>query len=277
MNIEDVFDSQTLAPRRMSVPSIAGLDLSKSQPALADIPEATACKNPQIGVPGLDYKDSLETSRVYRRAQRDTVDYSFRSSVIMSRAWSILSGFSLSDISAISVIALPVYQNELTNAQHYVFGGGSEPVTTEHETVQPVTTQPVAAQSALKIKGHMLVECFDIILKMNQLPECKEYFRGLSLSPDSAFGELWMVLCQGMPLLKLLQALDPQFNLQPAYRTGFPSPVAMIQRFLGYCRTTLNVDVDHMFTAGIQLSEDALSFWKVRRRPECILLLVDSS
>jgi cell division control protein 24 len=277
MNIEDGFDRQTLTSRRTSVPSIAGLNSSKSQPALADTPEATAWKNAQIEVSGLDFTDSLEASQVYRRAQRDTMDYSFRSSVTMSRAWSILSDFSLGDISAISVIALPIYQNELTNAQRYAFGGGAEPVTTENETVQPVTTQPVAAQSALKIKGHMVVECFDIILKMNQLPECEPHFRGLSLSPDSAFDELWMVLCQGMPLLKLLQALDPQFNLQPTYQTGFLSPVAMIQRFLGYCRTILNVDIDHIFTLGMELSEDVLGFWKVSRHPEPMLLLMNSS
>ena len=69
-----------------------------------------------------DFERDLEASRVYSRATRDTVDFSFRSSAVGSHAWSTLSDVSLSDISIISVIALPVYPKDITNGHHYQFG-----------------------------------------------------------------------------------------------------------------------------------------------------------
>ncbi|KAE9363391.1 hypothetical protein N431DRAFT_475544 [Stipitochalara longipes BDJ] len=75
-----------------------------------------------IAVSSFDFEDDLETSRVYRRAVRDTMDFSFRSSNIHTNTWSIFSGLSLSDISVLSVIALPLYPEDIDNAQHYGFG-----------------------------------------------------------------------------------------------------------------------------------------------------------
>lgn len=63
----------------------------------------------------------LKTSRVYRRAKRHSMDYSFRSSIVRPGSWSVFSGLSLNDISVISVIALPITADDLTNPQHYVF------------------------------------------------------------------------------------------------------------------------------------------------------------
>ncbi|KAF2180666.1 hypothetical protein K469DRAFT_458159, partial [Zopfia rhizophila CBS 207.26] len=68
-----------------------------------------------------DFERDLEASRVYRQATRDTVDFSFRSSAVGSHAWSTLSDVSLSDISTISVVGLPVYQKDITNSYHYQF------------------------------------------------------------------------------------------------------------------------------------------------------------
>ena len=66
-----------------------------------------------------EFKGDLEASRVYRKAQRVSTDYSFRSSVALSHAWSALSDVSLSDVSNISTVALPVTFTELANGYHY--------------------------------------------------------------------------------------------------------------------------------------------------------------
>uniref|UniRef100_A0A8H7N8F4 Fungal N-terminal domain-containing protein n=1 Tax=Bionectria ochroleuca TaxID=29856 RepID=A0A8H7N8F4_BIOOC len=63
----------------------------------------------------------LEASRVYRMAKRDTMDFSFRSSLAGSIAWSIFSGLSISDISAVAAIALPIKPKDLSNAHRYEF------------------------------------------------------------------------------------------------------------------------------------------------------------
>jgi hypothetical protein len=71
----------------------------------------------------------LKASRVYRKVKRETADYSFRSSAMLSHAWSALSDNTLSNISIISVIALPIDPEDITNGQHYTFYGISIEVT----------------------------------------------------------------------------------------------------------------------------------------------------
>lgn len=80
------------------------------------------------------FERDLKASRVYRRAKRDTTDFSFCSSIPLSHAWSALSDISLSDISIISVVALPLCQTDVSNDRHYTF----KDVNTEStQTLQP--------------------------------------------------------------------------------------------------------------------------------------------
>ena len=71
----------------------------------------------------INFEKILGRSRAYRKATRDTVDYSFRSSVARSHAWSNLSDISLSEISAIAVIALPISPKSIANGYHYEQAG----------------------------------------------------------------------------------------------------------------------------------------------------------
>ena len=72
--------------------------------------------------PRFTFEGTLEDSRVYKRVRRDDCDVSFRSSVARSHAWSQLSGISLAQISAISVIALPILPTEIASSQLYTSG-----------------------------------------------------------------------------------------------------------------------------------------------------------
>jgi hypothetical protein len=69
----------------------------------------------------LTFESMLKSSRVYRKVRRHSEQLSFRSSTVPSHAWSALSDVSLSDISAISVLALPLDSADINNAHHYTF------------------------------------------------------------------------------------------------------------------------------------------------------------
>ena len=73
-------------------------------------------------IPRFTFEGTLEDSRVYKRVKRNDCDISFRSSVARSNAWSQLSGVSLAQVSAISVIALPILPTEIANSQFYTSG-----------------------------------------------------------------------------------------------------------------------------------------------------------
>jgi hypothetical protein len=77
-------------------------------------------------LPGVAFQYSFEidlnTSRVYKRTKLYEPDASFTSSAVRTHAWSIFSGLSLSEVSIISVIALPLYSHDISNSQWYICG-----------------------------------------------------------------------------------------------------------------------------------------------------------
>ncbi|RGP71687.1 hypothetical protein FLONG3_6991 [Fusarium longipes] len=215
MNLEDSLDSQTIASRRMSF-----LSLTDATPQGTGS-EASQLSNTEtessVDISKFDFQDDLEASRPYRRAKRDTMDYSFRSSIARSNSWSVFSGLSLGDISIMSVIALPVYQEDITNAQHYDFGND---ILVIAEEPQPTTETP------------LLVECLDILQKMRQLPGIDEYFDDTDDSEDT-FHALWAVLRRGYPLMIVLQALDPRITIAGDEIVSFPIPLIWFRMIAG--------------------------------------------
>ncbi|KAM0382396.1 hypothetical protein ACHAPY_004388 [Fusarium culmorum] len=138
MNLEEAMDTATIASRRMSFLTLVedtsqGIASEQSHPSIAETDST-------IGVSKFDFEDDLEASRAYRRAQRDTMDFSFRSSIARSNSWSVFSGLSLGDISIMAVIALPVYQEDLANPEHYDFG--NDPVVVAKEP-EPTIERPL--------------------------------------------------------------------------------------------------------------------------------------
>jgi hypothetical protein len=65
------------------------------------------------------FEDDLKASRVYRRVKNDSCDSSFTTSILGGRAWSVFSGQSLSEVSVLSAIALPITWDEIENRHHY--------------------------------------------------------------------------------------------------------------------------------------------------------------
>jgi hypothetical protein len=65
------------------------------------------------------FEKELEKSKPYQKIKGDAVDNSFTSSVLGSHAWTALSDISMAEISAVSVVALPIDWSDITNAYHY--------------------------------------------------------------------------------------------------------------------------------------------------------------
>ncbi|KAL2672810.1 hypothetical protein Neosp_013526 [[Neocosmospora] mangrovei] len=257
MNLEDALDVQTIISKRMSLMSVSGTGPQSSssvetQSNLTDTSTQPTSQGSDLDLSKFDFEDDLESSRVYRRAQRDTMDFSFRSSIAPSNIWSVFSGLSLGDISIMSVIALPVYQEDITNAENYDFGAGVQ--------------VPTAVPQAKKAERGLLYECIEIKLKMLQLPEMSEYFEQ-DPSSQIAFYELWAVFSKGMPLLKLVQALDPQIEIvvDPRMRSpgGRGAAQDAIFQFLEYCRNDLKLSVENLFTISDLMGTNPYGFSKV--------------
>ena len=88
-------------------------------------------ENSSTGLPSIvfhsAFENDLKNSRVYKRSQPYECDVSFTSSAVRSHSWSVFSGLSLSQISSISVIALPVYSHEIPNKEWYGFAFFDQP------------------------------------------------------------------------------------------------------------------------------------------------------
>ncbi|UPK90479.1 hypothetical protein LCI18_001414 [Fusarium solani-melongenae] len=86
-------------------------------------------KGHQSSVLRLPFERILEQSRVYKRNQRNLYDCSFVSSAERSHTWSVFSGFSLADVSILSVIAMPLTTMDLANREHYQVEAQNEGLT----------------------------------------------------------------------------------------------------------------------------------------------------
>ncbi|KAH7009894.1 hypothetical protein EDB80DRAFT_415205 [Ilyonectria destructans] len=210
MNLEDACDIRSIAPTQPNLASTAGQTDLVSSPDF-NLTSATTSQ-PSIAQEAATasmfrFEDDLEASRVYRRAQRDTMDFSFRSSMAGTNSWSVFSGLSLGDVSIMSVIALPVYSKDLVNSEHYDFGNGPQPSfrIPPHRQERPI-----------------LYDCLEIQLQLCQIPGFPELFEE-ERDCKNAFNCLWAVLGKGFPLLMLLDAFDRDRNLLQAWNINpFP-------------------------------------------------------
>ena len=93
---------------------------------------------------GFAFEEDLFASRVYRKPLFSKSGDSLITSAARTTAWSILSGISLTDVSKISILSVPIYAYEISNSARYVFGDFQpEKVTTEpREAASNAVQQP---------------------------------------------------------------------------------------------------------------------------------------
>lgn len=90
----------------------------------------------QSQIRSFGFEPDLEGSWVYRKVRKSTSDVSYRSSIALSHAWTALSEISLSDISAISVVALPISSNDLLNGHYYQMSNFEQLPNNRHQSIQ---------------------------------------------------------------------------------------------------------------------------------------------
>ncbi|CAM1510836.1 Fc.00g083490.m01.CDS01 [Cosmosporella sp. VM-42] len=227
MNLEDVFDAQSIISKRQTIDvnTVQPLRNNEEQPQdQQDLQSQTVSDNAQdqavsqmkqlsivpetTTVPSFEFETDLDASRVYRRAKRHSMDYSFRSSTAPSKPSSIFSGFSLDDISIIAFIALPLYPQDIANPQHYDFGDDSQSQKSFTQIAQN-PPQNLPQNQASYPKTSIFHDCLVIKAQWLQVPGVSmwkvfEQPRRLNAEPLNPMSELREVCNRGWPLLFLV-------------------------------------------------------------------------
>jgi hypothetical protein len=103
----------------------------------------------QSQIRSFGFEPDLEGSWVYRKVRKSTSDVSYRSSVALSHAWTALSEISLSDISAISVVALPISSNDLLNGHYYQLSNSEQLPNNRHQSIQLSTEGSIPTRALI--------------------------------------------------------------------------------------------------------------------------------
>ncbi|KAI1365901.1 hypothetical protein F5Y08DRAFT_338301 [Xylaria arbuscula] len=180
MRLEDSVDRSTIR-RRMSqavgmTPALGrteNLDLGVSKGTLSMrlLTQNTSSSPYPVVQSVFEFERDLQLSSVYRRVRRGSMDFSFHSSIARTNAWSLLSDYSLADLSVLSVIALPLDLSEVTNSHCYI--------EIPHQQLASVVDEdlclPTPAPSLLE-KPSLLRECVRLYLQLVQIPSFSELF-----------------------------------------------------------------------------------------------------
>ncbi|KAK7228307.1 hypothetical protein V2G26_000477 [Clonostachys chloroleuca] len=181
---------------------LAGHDADPAANTLPTISEVSAARAPPASF--FDFEADLESSRVYGRAKRTSMDFSFRSSMARSTVGSMLSAISLSKVSNISVIALPIFIEDVSNSHHYSFCFSLDVTCTELNRSKRSTRDTSIIQRCQLIRQMLL-----------QLPEFQEGFQEADIlyknEPKNPLRDLKHVCQKGTPLLALINKLRPGF------------------------------------------------------------------
>lgn len=269
MNLEDAFEVRTIVSKRQSLAYSTTNGINDDSPKVqhpSELTEGSAInKTDRIAdlsahregnvVSTFEFQSDLEASRVYRRAQRDTMDFSFCSSIAHTSAWSIFSGFSLSDVSIISAIALPLYQEDISNAQHYGFG--------ERQPMQTTASTTTPRERSL------YEECLEVELRLSRIPGFPEIFAAQreGSEEEDPLTFLIQIFRRGTPLLMLLEKFPGLGNPTHLVEDDMGSqklPKKATYIFLEACIKNLSFRVDECFSIRELMEGDTTGFAKVR-------------
>ncbi|CAG9982043.1 unnamed protein product [Clonostachys byssicola] len=223
---------------------VAGHDTDPAEDALPTIPEASAARAPPVSFS--DFEADLESSRVYGRAKR-----------------SMLSGISLSKVSNISVIALPIFAEDVSNRHHYSFCLSVD-----------VTCPELNGSKRSAENTSIIQDCHRIRKMLLQLPEFREEFQEVDVlyqnEPENPLRDLKHVCQKGTCLLALINKLRPGFYGLRRYSNIKLHDNVALHKFIA-AFDTLNLGSTKAFTI-LDLTEDSyVGFFKVVETLESIL------
>lgn len=212
-------------------------------------------------LPPRTFKQSeIRASRLYRRrARRNGFDFAIQSSVIRPGAWSVLSGFNISDISIISAIALPISPEDLSNPEHYMF---------QKRNTGPEGSETAALLSHLaRLRGPIYHYCFEVKEQLLQIQGFRQLFDKVLVQTDEPveiLDPLREILRLGFPLLMLLREVDCRLAtwsledyVEPPHKQWF------VAHFLHLCGSYLGISPADLFSASDLMGDDNLKFLKV--------------
>ncbi|KAM7203201.1 hypothetical protein V8F20_004143 [Naviculisporaceae sp. PSN 640] len=217
MTLEDSFDARSMISRRRS--AVVSLKLGHAEDdqtaqflnRLSSIDDETISKpaTSPASLPPSEYtttsafnfEPDLEASLAYRRAQRESMDFSFRSSVAWSNGFSTFSGLTLGDVSVLSVIALPIYEAEISNAHHYTFGNRSP-------SVPRITSNNRDESAPAASVNSLLYECLEIAIHLSQVCSSNHLWNeGLYFRQEHPFDVLRRTLAPGSTATQMIREL----------------------------------------------------------------------
>jgi cell division control protein 24 len=266
-NLEDAFEVGTIVSNRHSriISTAVGVDDDVSKRSEPNLQVEDGSLQPlapsgEAEVSSFDFENDLETSRPYRRAQRDTMDFSFRSSIAHTNAWSQFSGLSLSKVSIISAIALPLYPDEIENAQHY-----------ELRPEQPIPTTMAVTPRAKPLYQ----SCLDMKEQLSQISGFPPIFalQRTESEEEDPLTFLMQVFRRGIPLLMLLARVQGVQDISHyIYSENYIGderkiPKVATVKFVEICRRDLGFKSDECFTISDLFGNDTTGFVKVGPSP----------
>lgn len=133
--IELILKQNTLIAERMAAYDMSQLEsiqanrvkINANSMNAFDETRIPALDTMQRNTKGFAFEEVLMNSRAYRAIRRDSSDAFSKDSISMissigrTATWSALSGLSLSELSNIAILAIPIYQSDIKNDLFYNF------------------------------------------------------------------------------------------------------------------------------------------------------------
>ena len=112
-------DKDGAGPGQNSAETVVGQAMEKNSSTDLELPaDAKLVRNTK----GFAFEELLKDSRAYRNAVHDDSDaFSVATSAGRTATWSMLSGLSLSEMSSIGILAIPIYASDIANKEAYDF------------------------------------------------------------------------------------------------------------------------------------------------------------
>ncbi|MCJ1247822.1 hypothetical protein MMC30_005037 [Trapelia coarctata] len=141
----------------------------------------------QRNAQGFAFEEELNQSWVYKRSLGDDDgSLSVISAAGRTASWSMLSGLSLSDISNLSVLALPIYAEDIVNRERYQFG---DPCHEPHGIGIPPPIKAVSRREAFKQFSRSFLDIKTIALNPHQGDATRRVF-GVQLSDSIRYANV---------------------------------------------------------------------------------------
>ncbi|KAL2069465.1 hypothetical protein VTL71DRAFT_14144 [Oculimacula yallundae] len=249
------------------------------------------------------FEADLNSTRVYTRTRLYNSDESFTTSGIRSHAWSVFSGMSLSEISNISAIALPLYLYELKNSHWYISEEYGQRTAKETQMMSDMPVSSTSDNLALQLVGPVEASgrgliatsnvanrdnagvqpifqaCIQLRQRLSEMTECNAHLIDTANGKDDDNESdidpvtiLWRCLRETTLLITVFNSLYPEHPLE--FDARLPpaiKPKMAAYKFVEACLKVLKMSPEECFRMRDLFGDDTTGFVKVTRLIERVL------